>query len=81
MVFDSPNRDDVSITWFLYRPDDNVYEAILSEGMVSDKGVWQQWTKKAGRYWIMCRVTCVSNPASSLCWGVEVRDGVVIDPS
>ena len=80
MVFDSPDKDNVKIQWFLYRPDDNVYEAILSDGLVKDKGVWQQWTKKSGRYWIMCRVTAVSNPASSLCWGVEVRNGVVIDP-
>lgn len=80
MVFNSPDRDNVRITWFLYRPDDNVYEAILSDGLVSGKGVWQQWTKKAGRYWIMCRVTAANNAASSLCWGVEVRNGVVIDP-
>lgn len=79
MVFDSPDRENVRITWFLYRPDDGVYEAILSDGLVSDKGEWQQWTKKQGRYWIMCRVTAANNEASSECWGVEVRDGVVID--
>lgn len=80
MVFNSPDKDNVRITWFLYRPDDNVYEAILSDGLVKDNGVIQKWTKKPGRYWIMCRVTAVNNPASSICWGVEVRDGVVIDP-
>ena len=80
MVFDSPDKDNVQITWFLYRPDDGVYESILSDGLVKDKGEWQTWTKKPGRYWIMCRVTAANNPDSSICWGVEVRDGVVIDP-
>ena len=80
MVFNAPDKQNVQITWFLYKPDEGVYEAILSDGLVKDKGEWQKWTKKPGRYWIMCRVTAVNNPASSLCWGVEVRDGVVIDP-
>lgn len=80
MVYDAPDKQNVRITWFLYRPDDGVYEAILSDGLVKDKGEWQSWTKKKGRYWIMCRVTAANNPDSSLCWGVEVRDGVVIDP-
>lgn len=80
MVYNAKDKQNVRITWFLYRPDDNVYEAILSDGLVKDKGEWQKWTKKAGRYWIMCRVTAANNPSSSLCWGVEVRNGVVIDP-
>lgn len=80
MVYDAIDRQNVHIQWFLYRPDDNVYEAILADGLVKNLGEWQSWTKKSGRYWIMCRVTAVNNPASSLCWGVEVRDGVVIEP-
>ncbi len=80
MVYDALDRQNVRIQWFLYRPDDNVYEAILADGLVKDLGEWQEWTKKPGRYWIMCRVTAINNPSSSLCWGVEVRDGVVIDP-
>lgn len=80
MVFNARDKQNVRITWFLYRPDDGVYEAILSDGTVKEKGEWQSWTKKPGRYWIMCRVTALTNPSSSLCWGVEVRNGVVIDP-
>ena len=80
MVFDSPDKDNVRIQWFVYRPDDNTYEAVLNDGLVKDNGVWQQWTKKPGRYWIMCRVTATNNLSSSVCWGVEVRNGVVIDP-
>lgn len=79
MVFDATTRENVRIQWFLYRPDDNVYEAILADDLVQNIGEWQSWTKKPGRYWIMCRVTAVNNPASSMCWGVEVRNGVVID--
>lgn len=79
MVYQATTKINVRIQWFLYRPDDKVYEAILADGLIENIGEWQKWSKKPGRYWIMCRVTAVNNPESTMCWGVEVQNGKVID--
>lgn len=79
MVFSATDKENVRIQWFVYKPDEGVYESILADDLVKNIGVCQKWTKKSGRYWIMCRVTATNNPASTMCWGVEIRDGKVID--